>query len=69
MVKWVSFLNSLHWLVGDLDLGVGGISYVELLILFELWAGERLRWRKLTLVIFVQGVKFLCRLFFFLVQA
>ena len=25
-----------------MDLGVGGISYVELLILFELWAGERL---------------------------
>ena len=24
LVKWVSFLNSLHWPVGDLDLGVGG---------------------------------------------
>ena len=24
-----------------MDLGVGGISYVELLILYELWAGER----------------------------
>ena len=32
LVKWVSFLNSLHWPVGDLDLGVGGVSYVELLI-------------------------------------
>ena len=42
LVKWVSFLNSLHWLVGDLDLGVGGVSYVELLILYELWAGVRL---------------------------
>ena len=42
LVKWVSFLNSLHWPIGDLDLGVGGISYVELLILYELWAGERL---------------------------
>ena len=42
LVKWVSFLNTLHWPVGDLDLGVGGVSYVELLILFELWAGERL---------------------------
>ena len=42
LVKWVSFLSTLHWLVGDLDLGVGGISYVELLILYELWAGERL---------------------------
>ena len=46
LVKWVSFLNSLHWLVGDLDLGVGGISYVELLILHELWAGERLSLEK-----------------------
>ena len=25
-----------------MDLGVGGVSYVELLILYELWAGERL---------------------------
>ena len=33
---------SLHWPVGDLDLGVGGVSYVELLILYELLAGERL---------------------------
>ena len=31
LVKWVSFLNSLHWPIGDLDLGVGGISYVEFL--------------------------------------
>ena len=42
MVKWVSFLSSLHWPAHDWDLGVGGISYVELLILYELWAGERL---------------------------
>ena len=28
--------------MGGLDLGVGGISYVELPILYELWAGERL---------------------------
>ena len=34
-------MNSLHWPVGDLDLGVGGVSYLELLILYELWAGER----------------------------
>ena len=46
LVKWVSFLNSLHWPVGDLDLGVGGVSYVELLILCELWAGERLSLEK-----------------------
>ena len=41
-VKWVSFLNSLHWPIGDLDLGVGGVSYLELLIMYELCAGERL---------------------------
>ena len=45
-VKWVSFLNSLHWPVGDLDLGVGGVSYVELVIIYELWAGERLSLEK-----------------------
>ena len=41
-VKWVAFSGSLHWPVGGADLGVGGISNVELLILCELWAGERL---------------------------
>ena len=45
-VKWVSFLGSLHWPVGDLDVGVGGVSNVELLILYELWAGERLSLEK-----------------------
>ena len=42
LVKWVSFLGCLHWPTGGLDLGVGGTSCVELLILYELWAGERL---------------------------
>ena len=49
LVFWLSgslFLGSLHWPVGDSDLGVGGISYVELFILYELWAGERLRLEK-----------------------
>ena len=46
LVKWVSFLSSLHWPIGDLDLGVGGASFVELLILYELWAGERLSLEK-----------------------
>ena len=31
---------------GGADLGVGGVSYVEMLILFELWAGERLSLEK-----------------------
>ena len=39
-------MNSLHWPIGDLDLGVGGVSNVELLILYELWAGERLSLEK-----------------------
>ena len=68
LVKWVSFLGSLHWPVHGLDLGVGGISFVELLILSELWAGERLSLEKLILAIFGQGVQFQCRLSF-LVQA
>ena len=50
LVNCVSFLNSLHWPVGDLDLV------------------RDFLWRKLTLVIFVQGAQFLCRLFL-LVQA
>ena len=36
------FFGTLHWPAGGVDLGVGGISYVELLILYELWAGEML---------------------------
>ena len=46
LVKWVAFLGTLHWPAGGLDLGVGGVSYVELLILYELWAGERLSLEK-----------------------
>ena len=46
LVKWVAFLGTLHWPAGGLDLGVGGISYVELLILYALWVGERLSLEK-----------------------
>ena len=46
LVKWVAFLGTLHWPAGGANLGVGGISYVELLILYELWAGERLSLEK-----------------------
>ena len=35
-------MSSLHWPSIVEDLGVGGIPYVELRILSELWAGERL---------------------------
>ena len=34
------------WACWGVDLGVGGVSYVELLILNELWAGERLSLEK-----------------------
>ena len=60
LAKWFAFLGSLHWPAGGADLGVGGVSYIELLILYELWAGER---RRLILGIFGQGVQFQCRLF------
>ena len=46
LVEWVSFLGTLHWPAGGSDLGVGGISYLEHLILYELWAGERLSLEK-----------------------
>ena len=46
LIKWVAFLGTLHWPAGSADLGVGGVSYVELLILYELWAGERLSLEK-----------------------
>ena len=42
LVKMSAFLGTLHWPAGAVDLGVGGVSFVELLILYELWAGERL---------------------------
>ena len=43
LVKLASFLSSLTWPGEVVDLGAGGISYVELLILYERWAGKRLR--------------------------
>ena len=46
LVKWVSFLSSLHWPADGCSLGVGGVSHVELLILYEIWAGERLQLEK-----------------------
>ena len=46
LVKWVTFLYTLNWPLGGVDLGVGGVSYVELLIFYELWAGERLSLEK-----------------------
>ena len=49
MVKWVAFLGSLHWREGRADLWVGGVSFVEMLILHELRAGERMVLEKAVL--------------------
>ena len=43
LVKLTAFFSSLTWPSTVEDLGPGGISFVELLILYEKWAGERLR--------------------------
>ena len=42
LVKFSAFLGSLHWPVAGEDLVIGGVSFIEILILYELWAGERL---------------------------
>ena len=42
LVKVSAFLGTLHWPAGAVEFGVGGVSFVEMLILYELWAGERL---------------------------
>ena len=65
----VAFLGTLHWLTADADLGVGGVSHVEMLILSELWAGERLVLEKaFSLDIVDLDAQSQCRLFL-LVQA
>ena len=48
LVRFTSFLGTLHWPSGSLDLGHVGISFLELLILFEQWAGHRLLSEKVT---------------------
>ena len=42
LCKFTAFLGTLHWPVGVEDMGHFGVSYLELLILFEQWAGHRL---------------------------
>ena len=62
LVKLCSFLSSLHLPSSVSDLGVGGVSFVDLLILFERWAGERL---VLEICLFLSSVglvvQFQCR--------
>ena len=48
LVRFTSFLGTLHWPSGSVDLGHFGISFLELLILFEQWAGHRLLGEKVT---------------------
>ena len=42
LVKLAAFLSSLTWPTEIIDLGPGGVSFVELLVLYEKGAGERL---------------------------
>ena len=48
LVRFTSFLSALHWPSGSVDFGHFGISFLELLILFEQWAGHRLLSEKVT---------------------
>ena len=48
LVRFTSFLRTLHWPSDSVDLGHFGISFGELLILFEQWAGHRLLSEKVT---------------------
>ena len=48
LVRFTFFLSTLHWPSGTRDLGHFGISFLELLILFEQWAGPRLLSERVT---------------------
>ena len=48
LCKFTSFLGTLHWPSGSVDLGHFGVSFLELLILFDKWAGHRLLSEKVT---------------------
>ena len=55
LVRFTSFLGTLHWRSGSVDLGHFGVSFLELLILFEHWAGHRLLGEKVTRFHFRSG--------------
>ena len=42
LCKFTAFLGTSHWPVDTVDMGHFGVSYLEVLILFEQWAGHRL---------------------------
>ena len=48
LVRFTSFLGTLHWPSGGDDLGHFGVSFLDLLILLEQWAGHRLLCEKVT---------------------
>ena len=48
LCMFTSFLGTLHWPTDDVDLGHFGTSFLEVLILFEQWAGHRLLSEKVT---------------------
>ena len=48
LFKFTAFLGTLHWPVDTVDMGHFGVSYLEVLILYEQWAGHRLLSVKVT---------------------
>ncbi len=48
LVRLSAFLGTLHWPSGSVDMGHFGVSFLELLILFEQWSGHRLLSEKVT---------------------
>ena len=62
LVKLAAFLSSLTWPSEVVHLGAGGISYVELLILFEKWAGKDFVLRSLFRSTGGLGAQFRCQL-------
>ena len=48
LCKFTAFLGTLHWPMGSDDMGHFGVSFLELLVLFEQWAGHRLLSDKVT---------------------
>ena len=42
LVRFTSFLSTLRWPEGLKEMGNNGVSYLELLVLFEKWLGHRL---------------------------
>ena len=48
LYNFASFLGTLHWPVDTGDMGHFGVSYLEVLILFEHWLGHRLLSEKVT---------------------